>query len=62
MGLRLVQIKQTNRGWTAFGEGWAVRAKTQEEALRLFEETQRKYEEIDARPLPPAAESFEATG
>ena len=45
---RLTKLKS---GWLARGEGWAVRAETKEDAVRLFHETEELYQEIDARPF-----------
>ena len=38
-------------GWVAHGDGWAVHAPTREEAVAKFHETQRRNQEIDARPF-----------
>lgn len=43
----LIRIKN---GWAARGEGWAVHAPTREEAIRKYEEAERRHKEIDARP------------
>ena len=43
----LVPIKN---GWAARTDGWAVHASTKEEALRLFQEAERRHEEMEARP------------
>ncbi len=45
---RLVQI---TGGWAAHGDGWAVHAATKQEALRLFEEAQKRHQEIARRPM-----------
>lgn len=44
------KLQQIKNGWAAIGQGWAVHAPTQEEALRKFEEAERKHQEIAARP------------
>lgn len=45
------KLSELKSGWIARGDGWAVRAETKEEAVRLFRERQEKYREIDARPF-----------
>lgn len=42
----LTKIKS---GWAARGDGWAVHAPTQEEALKLYEEAERRHEVIMKR-------------
>lgn len=44
---RLEKIKV---GWAARGDGWAVHAATEEEAVRLFRDAERRHKEILARP------------
>jgi hypothetical protein len=39
-------------GWAARGNGWAVHAPTQEEALEKFRETEALRREILSRPDP----------
>jgi hypothetical protein len=43
----VVKIKN---GWLARGQGWAVRADSQEEAYRVFAARERWHAEVDARP------------
>ncbi len=38
-------------GWAALGKGWAVHARTPEEAIEKFREAEQRHSEIDARPL-----------
>ncbi len=45
---RLVKIKG---GWAAHGEGWAVHGVTKQEALRLFEEAQKRHLAMAGRPM-----------
>ncbi|MGB6838605.1 MAG: hypothetical protein WBF66_12995 [Dehalococcoidia bacterium] len=42
-------LAQIKNGWAARGNGWAVHAPSQEEAIRKFEEAERRHKEIDAR-------------
>jgi len=49
-------LSELKSGWIARGDGWAVRAETKEEAIRLFHEREDKYREIDARPFLPESE------
>jgi hypothetical protein len=44
-------LKPIKNGWAAFGDGWAVHGHTREEAIQKFREAERRYREIDARPL-----------
>jgi hypothetical protein len=46
----IIKIKN---GWLARGDGWAVRADSQEEAGRVFAARERWHAEIDARPARP---------
>lgn len=43
-------LLQTKSGWLARGDGWAIHAPTREEAIRKYEEAERRHKEIDARP------------
>jgi len=42
----LIRIKN---GWPARGDGWAVRASSEEEAVRVFNERDAWRAEVDAR-------------
>jgi hypothetical protein len=42
-------IIKIQNGWLARGNGWAVRADTREEAMRLFDSQERRHAEVDAR-------------
>jgi hypothetical protein len=52
--MRLMQVKN---GWAALGDGWAVFAPTEEEAVRRFTEAEHKHREIDERDLSPDREA-----
>jgi len=48
------RFQEIKNGWAAVGDGWAVHASTKEDALRQYEEAERRHREIDKRPLPTA--------
>lgn len=45
-------LRKVKEGWAAYGDGWAVHATTEEEALAAFRKAEEKHREIAARPLP----------
>ncbi len=54
-----ITLEPTKNGWAAFGDGWAIHGATKEEVIARFEETLKKYQEIDARPIPESKENYE---
>ena len=45
------KLEPIKNGWAARGDGWAVHAPTQEEAITRFREAEQRHREIDARPF-----------
>ena len=45
---RLARIKG---GWAAYGDGWAVRGQSKDDALEQFWQAVERHKEIDQRPL-----------
>jgi len=45
------QLYEVKGGWHARGDGWSVFGRTREEAIKRYEEAERRHREIDARPL-----------
>lgn len=52
-----MDLRPIKNGWAAFGDGWAVHGKTEEEAMRLYHEAVEKHREIEARPLGAVEET-----
>jgi hypothetical protein len=46
-----LDLKPVKGGWAAFGDGWAVHGKTEEEAVRLYHEAVERHREMDARAV-----------
>ena len=49
---RLARIKG---GWAAYGDGWAVRGQSKDDALERFWQAVTRHKEIDQRPLKEPA-------
>lgn len=43
-------LQEIKVGWAAIGDGWAVHARTQEEALRLYAEAEEKHRHLERQP------------
>ncbi|HUY07983.1 MAG TPA: hypothetical protein VMW80_00820 [Candidatus Dormibacteraeota bacterium] len=54
-------IRRIRNGWLALGDGWAVRADTEAEAIHAYESRTRWHAEVDARP-PRVAYDEEESG
>jgi len=48
-----LDLKPVKGGWAAFGDGWAVHGKTEEEAVRLYHEAVERHRMIDTRSIDP---------
>ena len=46
-----LDMRPIKNGWAAFGDGWAVHGKTEEEAVRLYHEAVERHREMDARAV-----------
>jgi len=44
------RISKIAGGWAAFGDGWAVHARTKEQVLKDYEERVKFYNELMKRP------------
>lgn len=44
-------LERIKGGWAARGDGWAVHARSKDDALERFWEAVAKHKEIDRRPL-----------
>lgn len=44
------RVEPVKNGWAAYGEGWAVKGRTPEEARERFAEAERRHKEIAERP------------
>ncbi len=51
-----LDLKPVKGGWAAFGDGWTVHGKTEDEAVRLYYEAVERHRVIDARSPDPAQE------
>lgn len=45
-------IREIKGGWAALGDGWAVHARTKDEAIRRYNSAVEKRTEISRRPDP----------
>lgn len=44
-------LEEIKAGWAARGNGWAVHAKTKEEAINKYHEREKYYEWLDQQPI-----------
>lgn len=51
-----LDLKPVRGGWAAFGNGWAVHGKSEEEALHLYHEAVKRHREMDARTVETSEE------
>ena len=51
------EVYEIKGGWAARGNGWAVHAKTKEEALRKYREAAEEHAWLSERPIPVLVES-----
>lgn len=51
-----LDVSPIKGGWAAYGDGWAVHGRTEEEAVRLYHEAVERHREMDARSTEGAEE------
>lgn len=51
-GMEQPKLRRIKNGWSAHGDGWAVHAPTEQEALERFRDAEERHAAIASRPDP----------